>query len=99
MRWLILGNHDIHRVQYMAVAAVYAADPPLVLTHLPLTTVSPGTVNVHGHIHRDRTRGPREDISVEQTQWRPVRVDRLVEHIRQKTGPQSGRQEQDEAPS
>ena len=43
-RWLVLGNHDVHRTRTlretgfdsMCAAAVYAADPPLALTHPPL---------------------------------------------------------------
>ena len=84
-KWLILGNHDalpINRIWLFDIRtttiAIYAAgDPPLVLTHVPLQRVPHGTVNVHGHLHHHPA--PSQDqhvnVSIEQLDYRPVRLD------------------------
>ena len=89
-RWLVLGNHDVHHTRSLTTAgfgrvtaaAVYHSDPPLMLTHPPLEAVPEGVVNVHGHIHGAETHGRRINVSVEQTGWEPVRMDRLLARIR-----------------
>ena len=58
-KWLVLGNHDVDRVnQVLPVAVDRAAttlfapgEPPLLLTHVPLLQVPAGCINVHGHVH------------------------------------------------
>ena len=89
-RWLVLGNHDAHHTRELreagfdavCAAAVYAADPPLALTHVPLRHVPPGAVNVHGHIHGHPATGPRRvNMCVEQTAWMPQRMDELLEQL------------------
>ena len=89
-RWLVLGNHDVHRARDLREAgfgaecavAVYASDPPLVLTHIPLRNIPPGAVNVHGHIHAHPAVGPRRvNVSVERTGWMPQRMDLLLEQL------------------
>ncbi len=91
-RWLVLGNHDVHRTRTlreagfdsMCAAAVYAADPPLALTHPPLRMIPAGAVNVHGHIHGQAAVGPRRaNACVEETNWKPLRMDRLLEQLRE----------------
>ena len=62
----------------MTTIAVYApGDPPLVLTHVPLQRVPHGAVNVHGHLHHHPA--PSHDqhlnVSIEQLDYRPVRLD------------------------
>lgn len=89
-RWLVLGNHDVHHTRELrgagfdavCAAAVYAADPPLALTHTPLRDVPPGAVNVHGHVHGHPAVGPRRvNVCVEQTAWMPQRMDELLEQL------------------
>ena len=61
-RWLVLGNHDVHCTQELrdvgfgaeCAAAVYAAEPPLALTHAPLRNVPPGAVTCTGTFTRTR---------------------------------------------
>ena len=88
-RWLVLGNHDVHHTkslrgagfETMCAAAVYTADPPLALTHAPLRFVPCGAVNVHGHIHGHPAGRGRFNVCVEQTGWKPLRMDRLLEQL------------------
>ena len=64
---LILGNHDLgHRAALEEVgfrdqiaAALYATDPPVALTHMPLARVPYGCVHLHGHLHAKGSPGPR----------------------------------------
>ena len=42
-----------------------------------LPDVAAGHVNVHGHRHALRSSGPRIDVSVEQLDYRSIRLDRL----------------------
>ena len=65
----------------MCVAAVRAGAPPLVFSHLPLAPPPAGAVNVHGHLHRRDPPSPQHwNVSVERLGYRPVRLDRLIEH-------------------
>ena len=67
----ILGNHDVAALHAPLTggwdasfgALVIASDPPLVVTHCPLRTVPPGSVNIHGHMHRRRDRTERSPAS------------------------------------
>ncbi|MDE0659050.1 MAG: metallophosphoesterase [Gammaproteobacteria bacterium] len=83
---LVIGNHDLTgsgslRVDgFNEIGAVLFADgdPPLVFTHIPLTRVPDGCVNVHGHTHNEPTRASRHiNVSVEQLDYRPVALPRL----------------------
>ena len=83
---LVCGNHDLTDSGKLRVdgfdrvlSTMYApGDPPLVLTHVPLQTVPPGAVNVHGHVHQAAARdSPHINVSVEQIDYRPVRLDRV----------------------
>ncbi len=90
----VLGNHDVAGLLAPLTdgwdethgALVVAADPPLVVTHCPLRTVSAGAVNVHGHTHRrwDRRNDPRINVAVEQTGCRPVRLSRVIDEARRR---------------
>ena len=83
----VLGNHDVAALHAPLTdgwdasfgALVIASDPPLVVTHCPLRTVPPGSVNIHGHMHRrrDQRNDPRINIAVEQTGYHPVRASAL----------------------
>ena len=83
---LVVGNHDLTgsgqlRVDgFDTVGAVMFVDgdPPLVFTHIPLTDVPAGCVNVHGHTHNETPRDtPHINVSVEQLDYRPVALPRL----------------------
>ena len=79
---LVLGNHDMDRkgrpsatgFDEQMMSMVIDNDPPLLLTHLPLDMVPPGTVNVHGHVHNNVPpgRGRHINICVEHTGYRPL---------------------------
>ena len=90
---LVIGNHDLTgsgrlRVDgFDTVGAVMFVDgdPPLLFTHIPLTDVPEGCVNVHGHTHDEPPRAtPHINVSVEQLDYRPValpRLRRLARHL------------------
>lgn len=85
---LVLGNHDVDlanrigalEIDSAAVALVAPGDPDLLLTHVPLVQIPHGCVNVHGHVHghvHDKsspTRNRHINASVEQLDYRPVRM-------------------------
>ena len=81
----VLGNHDFTRILgrekalgagTASVTLVIRSDPPLLVTHVPLTEVPDGSVNVHGHEHafKPLRRGRWINVSVEQTLYRPLDV-------------------------
>ncbi|MYA15747.1 MAG: hypothetical protein F4Z28_02730 [Gammaproteobacteria bacterium] len=83
---LVVGNHDLKGSGGLRVdgfdeigSVLYVdGDPPLVFTHIPLTRVPDGCVNVHGHTHNDAPRvSPHINVSVEQLDYRPVALPRL----------------------
>ena len=89
-RVLVLENHD-HDTEglddagfgTMCVAAVYASDPPLAVSHLPLRRVPPTAVNVHGHIHRAKAPSGRHfNVSVERTDYAPVGLTWVLEQAK-----------------
>ena len=83
-KWLVLGNHDVDRVNQVlpvavdgtAIALFAPGEPPLLLTHVPLLQVAPGCINVHGHVHgRESPTSSRHiNVSVEQLNYRPARL-------------------------
>ena len=82
---LVLGNHDLTgsgllRTQGFGLTKGLLTSPgapPLIWTHAPLPYVPEGHVNIHGHRHAVRGTGPRINVSVEQLEYRPMRLDRL----------------------
>ena len=83
---LVFGNHDLTGTGALRVdgfdniCPVLCADgdPPLVFTHMPLTRMAPGVVNIHGHTHDEPPgRTPHINVSVEQIAYRPVALERL----------------------
>ena len=82
---LVRGNHDIDRKGRAADTAcgetwrslVITGGPPLLVTHMPMTEVPDGTVNVHGHVHNNEPLrgGPYVNICVEHTGYRPLPLD------------------------
>lgn len=85
-KMLVIGNHDFWRGEVKTLgfdeawmALVVKTDPPLLVTHLPLRTVPPGTVNVHGHVHNHPLgQGRHINICVEHTEYRPLPLEALV---------------------
>ena len=85
---LVIGNHDLngrtgalraegfHRTKAVMTSP---GDPPLIWTHAPLPNVPEGHVNIHGHQHgTPPTVGtPHMNVSVEQLEYRPIRLNRL----------------------
>lgn len=83
---LVFGNHDLTGSGALRVDGFddvcsllcVDGDPPLVFTHLPLTDVPAGVVNVHGHTHAEPPgRSAHINVSVEQLDYRPVALARL----------------------
>ena len=83
---LVLGNHDltgggrlrVHGFDMVGPVMFVEGDPPLLFTHVPLTRVPAGCVNVHGHTHDEPPGGtPHINVSVEQLGYRPVALPRL----------------------
>ena len=67
----------------MCVAALYASDPPLALSHLPLQRVPPTAVNVHGHIHAAEAPSLHHfNVSVERTDYAPVGLTWVLDQAR-----------------
>ena len=71
----------------VVVTLLIPGRPDLFLSHEPLESVPAGTVNVHGHIHD--TPSPTTDrhlnVSVEQLDYRPVRLEELENLAREPT--------------
>lgn len=78
---LVYGNHDADGRGGVATdgfdevrfALRIAGDPVLLVTHVPLTDVPGGVVNVHGHTHQHQAAGANRHINVcvEQLEYRP----------------------------
>ena len=86
MKQLVVGNHDLTgsgalRVDgFDDICSLLCApgDPPLLFTHMPLSDVPAGWVNVHGHTHAAPvTRSPHINVSVEHIRYRPVALPRI----------------------
>ena len=84
---LVAGNHEFDHLSRgnvdgfdEASSTLYVPGrPPLLLTHVPLRRVPPGSVNVHGHLHVGRARGSGTyiNVSVEQVAYRPQPLHRI----------------------
>ena len=83
---LVIGNHDLNGSGDLRVGGFddigcvlfVDGDPPLAFTHIPLSEVPEGCVNVHGHTHNESPRdSPHINVSVEQLDYRPVALPRL----------------------
>ncbi len=82
---LVRGNHDFDRKGRPAdtgfgetwMTLVVTGDPPLLVTHIPMTEVPDSTVNVYGHVHNNEPlrAGPYVNICVEHTEYRPLPLD------------------------
>ena len=84
---LVIGNHDLgksgrllpHGFDCVNALLSSPGDPPLIFTHAPLPNVPAGHVNIHGHQHATMPSvgTPHINVSVEQIEYRPIRLDRL----------------------
>ena len=85
---LVAGNHDLQgwgakasdTMDQVWGALSIDTDPPLVVTHAPLTRVPRGHVNVHGHLH-DQWYLPvtrHINATVEQLDYRPATLLEVV---------------------
>ena len=84
---LVAGNHEFDDLSTgdldgfdEASSTLYVPGrPPLLLTHVPLRRVPPGSVNVHGHLHVGRARGSGTyvNVSVEEVGYRPQPLERI----------------------
>ena len=89
-RLLVLGNHDLEwrdelrslGFEDQVTAAITATDPPIALTHVPLSRIPPGAVHAFGHLHGTRAAVPRRrDVGVDVIGLAPLRLDRLLEDL------------------
>lgn len=81
---LVVGNHDVSSTGELLAggfdsycAMLFAdTDPSLVFTHLPLREIPAGWVNIHGHTHNNEPMAETRhiNVSVEQLEYRPVRL-------------------------
>ena len=87
VKHLVVGNHDLHGrgvlrtegFDHVWSCAVSAGPERLVWTHMPLQAVPEGWVNVHGHTHEHTIDdGAHVNVSVEQTGYRPLRLDEVL---------------------
>ena len=100
-RLLVLGNHDrdtraLAEAGFTATcaAALCATEPVLTLSHAPLRRVPPTTINVHGHLHAaDAPSNRHVNVSVEHTDYAPLRLQRVLEIARRRTGNDEDRSE------
>ena len=65
------------------MAAPGAPNPPLALSHLPLRRIQTRAVSVHDHLARaPRSTGRHINVSVERTNYAPVRLTSTLELAR-----------------
>ena len=84
---LVVGNHDLRGATGLRTQGfdstpsllVSPGRPPIIWTHAPLATVPAGHVNIHGHFHEKNLSAdsPHINVSVEQTDYRPLSMARL----------------------
>lgn len=87
---LLLGNHDksaseMSRIGFIVVESPTLRYGNLIFSHEPMKEVPKGYINVHGHIHEKKTNGPRVNVSVDATNYLPVKIEELIPHDRRWT--------------
>ena len=86
---LVVGNHDFNRKTGLLDAAGHGiatgilsidTDPPMVLTHVPMSVLPSGWVNLHGHVHNNEPLRdtPHINVCVEHTDYRPLPLESLL---------------------
>ena len=95
---LIRGNHDIFRDteyrEYFRELRAYHVMNGMILSHIPIheDSLSRFGTNIHGHLHANRVKkdgviDPRYHcVCVEQTDFRPILFEAVVERIRKEGG-------------
>ena len=99
---LIRGNHDIFRDEeyreHFRELRAYHVMNGMILSHIPIHVDSLGRfgTNIHGHLHASRVmkmwiRGPEIDpryhcVCVEQTDYRPISFEEVIERIKDEGG-------------
>jgi len=78
---LILGSHDGSKWRIAKDGFIVSPKPLImdnwIFTHKPMEIVPDGKWNCHGHIHEKKTEGRRINLSVEQTDYKPVNIKEL----------------------
>lgn len=84
---LVVGNHDMTRSGNLYKLKFDEIHPCLVLqendislwiTHYPLDSVPKNTINIHGHTHTINLNEYNINVSVEQTDYRPISMDSII---------------------
>jgi calcineurin-like phosphoesterase family protein len=85
--FLLPGNHDypsrlknfdiIVLSQWREENTLLFGD--LILSHRPLADIPMGLVNVHGHIHNHKSYGKHINVSVDATDFTPVKLEDIIE--------------------
>jgi calcineurin-like phosphoesterase family protein len=86
---LILGNHDKDKITtylnagFEKIMSYRYWDHKAILSHVPIHPDSLGSrLNIHGHIHEREPFGPLyRNVSVEQTDYAPVELDRILASV------------------
>lgn len=80
---IIVGNHDKYSILKRNGFIVYddmIKIGNLLFTHYPIDKITnPYYVNVHGHIHNNKTYGRRINVCVEQTNYQPIYIEELFD--------------------
>ena len=83
---IIKGSHDVSKTKLAEAGFIVGGNPmqigKYILTHVPLadSQIPKGMINIHGHIHEKKTRGERINISVEQTNYYPVNIKKVMKY-------------------
>ena len=86
---LVVGNHDFNRRSGLLDAAGHGiatgilsidTDPPMVLTHVPMSVLPSGWVNLHGHVHNNEPLRdtPHINVCIEHTDYRPLPLESVL---------------------
>ena len=96
---LIKGNHDIFKLQdytkHFRDIRGYHVMNRMILSHVPVHPESAGrfTANIHGHLHQRRVLKDGLidpfyfNVSVEQTDFKPILFEEVLERIKQQQNP------------
>jgi calcineurin-like phosphoesterase family protein len=92
--YLMRGNHDRRSIAfYHGFGITLVKDPhrmetdtglKLVFSHRPIVPLSPGLLNLHGHIHNNITPGlgsRHVNLSIEVRQYRPWRLSDVIQPL------------------
>ena len=83
---IIKGSHDASKKKLAEAGFIVGSNPMyirnFILSHVPLadSQIPKGMINIHGHIHEKKTKGSRINICVEQTNYYPVELKRVMKY-------------------